>query len=492
MIRNRLVTTAHVPPRGRKIYNSGPKKHQFRVAAVALVGFASFITLVPRQVQAQGGAIAAVGRALFFDTTLSNPPGMACASCHDPDAGFTYPDSDVNEQFGPVPGIVAGRFGNRKPPTISYAKYIPSGPPFFSSSMGSYVGGLFWDGRANVLSTQIPFPLLSPNEMNNDLHGVEDPELAVQKVANGASAKLFEQAFGAHVFSLPSEEVFQFICQAIAAYEQSAEVSPFTSKYDAFLTGKATLNASELNGLRLITGSLTGRPGGRNNSRFAQCVLCHGIPSSPSAGPDLWTNSCYANIGVPKNPNNPYYNQTNAAANPLGYNPAGRAYIDLGLGGTYYPMRGLPPGNMGQGSNGRGDILLINGTFKAPTLRNVDKRPTPSFVRAYMHNGSLKSLKQVVHFYNTRNLTSIGEVINFNNSSPYAKLKGTPLWPAPEFPAPMTLQNASGASGRFAVQGSGGGEAGFPAQVGNLGLTDQEENDIVAFLQALTDGFFEP
>jgi cytochrome c peroxidase len=185
------------------------------------------------------------------------------------------------------------------------------------------------------------------------------------------------------------------------------------------------------------------------------------------------------NIGVPRNPSNPYYKMTNARANPLGYNPLGAAYIDLGLGDFIYTSLGLPSGNLGPLGNGQGDFLAINGTFKAATLRNVDKRPHPSFVKAYMHNGVFKSLQQVVHFYNTRNLTTHpGEVIDFTKANPYAGLKGKPLWPAPEYPSLITLQNPSGAPGSI------------NAQVGNLGLTAQEEADIVAFLGTLSDGYF--
>jgi cytochrome c peroxidase len=42
------------------------------------------------------------------------------------------------------------------------------------------------------------------------------------------------------------------------------------------------------------------------------------------------------------------------------------------------------------------------GRFQVPTLRNVDKRPSPNFVKAYGHNGYFKTLKSIVHFYNTR------------------------------------------------------------------------------------------
>src|SRR4029079_2907055 len=200
-------------------------------------------------------------------------------------------------------------------------------------------------------------------------------------------------------------DVFQLICSAIVAWEQTPEVSPFNSKYDAVMLNHDKFSASEMNGLRLVTGSTTGRPGGPPNVKNAQCFLCHSIPSTQGAGPDLFTNSVFANPGIPKNPNNPFYKQTDAVSNPLGYNPLGAAFIDYGLGGSLYPQMGLPIGNLG-GSGGQGDFLHVNGTFKTPTLRNVDKRPTPDFVKAYGHNGVFKNLKDVVHFYNTRNLTT--------------------------------------------------------------------------------------
>ena len=411
-----------------------------------------------------------LGKALFFDPTLSNPPGMACGSCHAPAAGFTYPDSNVNALLGPVPGNVPGRFGNRKPPTISYATFSPKGP-VFSNTFQVFVGGQFWDGRAADLMSQVPGPLLNPNEMNDILHNVGSPALVVQKVAKGPNAKLFQQVYGANVFALPAQQVFVLIAQAVATWEASPEVSPFNSRYDAMLAGQAIFTPSEINGLRLVTGSVNGRPGGPPN-KSATCVQCHGIPNSPAAGPDLWTFFSYANIGAPRNPNNPFYAETNAATNPLGYNPLGAAYVDLGLGGFLYPANNLPAGNSGVGSNGKGDFLAVNGKFKIPTLRNVDKRPHGTFVKAYTHNGAFKSLDQLVHFYNTRNLTTQpGEVIDFTQANPYSGLTGKPLWPTPEYAAAVTLQNPSG----------------MPGQIGNLGLTPQEEADIVAFLRTLSD-----
>jgi cytochrome c peroxidase len=281
---------------------------------------------------------------------------------------------------------------------------------------------------------------------------------------------VFKQVFGANVFNLPPQQVIPLIGSALAAWESSPEVVPFSSKYDAYLAGMVQLSPSELNGLKLATGSTTGRPGGPAYKN-ATCAQCHTIPAVAGNGPDLWSSFAYLNTGVPRNPNNPYYTQVNQQTNPLGYNPLGAAYIDYGLGDFLYPSKGLPIANTGAGSNGQGDFLAINGTFKTPTLRNSNKRPNAGFVKAYGHNGFFKSLQQLVHFYNTRNLTTQpGEVIDFTRPNPYAGLVGQPLWPTPEYPG-STLRNPTGAAG----------------QIGNLGLAPQEEADLVNFLATLSD-----
>ena len=102
--------------------------------------------------------------------------------------------------------------------------------------------------------------------------------------------------------------------------------------------------------------------------------------------------------------------------------------------------------------------LVFAGKYKTPTLRNVDRRPRPDFVKAYMQNGYMKSLREVVHFYNTRdalprcNAGDAGEKVS--------------CWPAPEHPETMNRK-----------------------QLGNLGLSSAQEESIVAFLQTLTDGY---
>ena len=436
--------------------------------------------LLPGPPQPPTPTPALLGQALFQDTTLSNPPGMSCATCHSPQTGFAFPNSAINAALGPVPGIVPGRFGNRKPPQISYVALLPKGPPTFNPLAQTYQGGFFFDGRASDLVSQATMPFQNPNEMNNVVNNVGSPALVVQKVSCGPNAGLFKQVYGPAVFTQPTSQVFLQIASAIAAFEASPAVSPLTSQYDAYLAGKAALSPSAMHGLQLFTGTTNGRPGGPAYAKNANCSICHALSNNLAAGPDLFSVSTFHNLGVPKNPNNPYYQLTNSKADPVGFNPLGGAYIDYGLGANLYAAAGLPAGNTGPGSNGKGDYLSINGLFKTPTLRNVDNRPFAGFVKDYDHNGVFKSLKQVVHFYNARNLTTFpGEVIDFTKSNPYAGLKGSPLFPAPEYPNPSTLVNPNG---------SQGGPTSF---LGNLGLSDQDENDIVSFLQTLTDAPFQ-
>jgi cytochrome c peroxidase len=426
-----------------------------------------------------------VGRALFYDTTLSDPPGMACASCHNREAGYSYPNSAINYFFGTVPGAVAGRFGNRRPPAISYAPYLTAGPPHFDKDVNAWVGGVFWDGRSKDTADQVRFPLFNANEMNNHFGKNGSAENFIAKLKRGPTAPLLREAFGQDIFLKPADQVFSLVGTSLSSFERSAEVSPFSSKYDAYLAGKAKLTPDELLGMRFFTGTINGRPSGIPFKRSAHCMDCHALSSDLGKSPDLFTSSCFANLGVPKNAANPFYKQTDAKRDPAGCNPAGSAYVDLGLGAALYTSS---PDLMWMMES---DPFRINGTFKAPCLRNVDRRPYPDFVKAYMHNGVFKSLKEVVHFYNTRNLTSYpGEVIDFTAKQPYAHLRGRPLWAPPEFLNPNTLINPGGISGIHGHTSTHSRTMDLDAaQIGNLRLTDSQEDAIVAFLRTLSDGY---
>jgi cytochrome c peroxidase len=234
---------------------------------------------------------------------------------------------------------------------------------------------------------------------------------------------------------------------SMASYESSSDVSAFSSKFDAYLAGNATLTAAELNGYTLFNGK------GRCNQCHLSGTAVDSLNSEVAADvAPLFTDFTANNIGLPKNLALPYYcenkpDQFGYTANPLGF-----AFVDLGVGAMLSGPNNPNPLQWKQLAP------LFNGMFQTATLRNVDKRPRPDFVKDYMHNGYLKSLKEVVHFYNTSQALP-----RCAQGSPGEKVA---CWPAPEYPATLNT-----------------------TQLGNLRLTNTEENEIVAFLRTLTDGF---
>lgn len=191
---------------------------------------------------------------------------------------------------------------------------------------------------------------------------------------------------------------------------------------------------------------------------------------------------CYANIGLPKNPGNPYYQQTDKKSNPHGYNSLGIKYVDYGLGANPNPA---PDGTRFYKSIS-GDIPEFRGLFKAPSLRGTDKRPSPDFVKAYMHNGVFKSLKDLVHFYNKRNIA----VDASGNEIAFDLRKGPPSGYTPLFAPPEVLENVQNVTGVTPAQATSAIESN--GQIGNLQLSSQEEEDLVNFLRILDDGFTKP
>jgi cytochrome c peroxidase len=352
-----------------------------------------------------------LGKNIFFDTNLSTPTGQSCAACHGPETGFTGPSSNINATTVVYPGAVSTRFGNRKPPTAAYGGGSPVMHLERQGREDLFVGGMFWDGRAtgwelgDPLAEQARGPFLNPVEQN-----ISSKADVIQKIHQSSYASLFEQVYGTNVWS-NIDEAYNKAARAIAAYEKSSEVNPFTSKYDYSLRGAAQLTQEERKGFSLFMGK-------------AGCKGCH-----PAAGPKaLFTDFTYDNLGIPKNPSNPFYTQ------PLSINPLGLNWIDHGLGGF---LQTTTEYNLYASEN--------DGRQKVATLRNVDKRPYGGFVKAYGHNGFFKSLKDIVHFYNTRDVEA---------------------WPPPEVPGTVNRD-----------------------ELGNLGLTSAEEDAIVAFLKTLSDGY---
>jgi cytochrome c peroxidase len=379
-----------------------------------------------------------LGKKIFFDTTLSTPPGESCAECHSPEVGWTGPQEALNKEGSVYRGAIRSRFGNRKPNSSAYATFAP---PFHAEYDGNemlFVGGNFWDGRAsgwklgNAAADQAQGPFLNPVEQNNP-----EASTVIAAICRSPYAAEFKavakKTWGIDdVGAENAQFVYGIVALAIAAFEHSPGMNTFSSKYDWYLKGKAELTADEKKGLELFGGK-------------AKCARCHpGHPDSDGT-PPLFTDFTYDNIGIPKNPDNPWYRM------PVEFNPQGSAWIDPGLAGF---LKDLPQYAMYAKES--------LGKFRVPTLRNVDLRPRPSFVKAYGHNGYFKSLEGIVHFYNTRDVLPSASLVS--NPEP-----GINCWPPPEVSENKNTE-----------------------ELGTLGLTPEEEGAIVAFMKTLSDGYPSP
>jgi cytochrome c peroxidase len=414
-----------------------------------------------------------LGKLMLFDKELSVNRNEACAFCHMPETGFTGPVSELNRTTGSYPGSVRTRFSERKPQTHTYAPLAPV--LHYNEGQGDLVGGNFWDMRAtgrrlgNPAAEQAEGPPVNPTEM-----GLPDTACSVYRASLRPYRGLFESVWGAQAFAIawpanveqvcntpgppPSDDrapvhlsavdrgraaaTFDQMAQSIAGYEASHEVTAFSSKYDAVLAGKAQLTPQEQQGNEIFRGK-------------GRCNECH-RDGGPGEDP-LFTDFTASNIGTPANPSLPYYAEN--LPDDRGYvaNKDGAGFVDGGVGA--FLLNGHPLSQPSAVDARWKPLAAQNrGRFKVPTLRNVDKRPSPDFVKAYGHNGYFKSLKEIVHFYNTRDVLPC--------CASHDPREGTDCWPAPE-----TTENMN------------------TSKVGHLGLTDQEEDALVAFMQTLTDGY---
>jgi cytochrome c peroxidase len=395
------------------------------VMAVGILGSSGF--------EAAGASLTPmeqVGKLLFFDPKLSVPEGQSCAVCHGPEVGFTGPDEELNKGGAVYEGAAKGRFGNRKPPASSYGGDSPV--LHFDKKEKTWVGGMFWDGRAtgsrlkDPLAEQAQGPFLNPLEQN-----IPDIKTVCIKIKNSSYAALFEKVWGKG--SLDCEKnvsaTYDRVAKSIAAYERSTEANPLTSKFDYSLRSRVNLSEEEKRGLSLFENK-------------GKCAKCHPSKRGPKGAAPLFTDFTYDNIGIPKNPKNPFY----AMSAP--WNSEGAAFVDTGLG-DYLKEAGH-----------KASVYEPEmGKFKVPTLRNVDKRPSPNFVKAFGHNGYFKTLKEIVHFYNTRD--ALPRCEKMSDPRP-----GLNCWPEPEVSSNLNKE-----------------------ELGNLGLTEDEENAIVTFLKTLSDGY---
>ncbi len=340
---------------------------------------------------AQLSPIEELGRRLFFDESLSTPPGQSCATCHDPNIAFADPVKELPVSRGAIPG----RYGNRNDMVASYAAFIP--PLHKDPEEDIWVGGLFWDGRANTLAEQAMMPPLNPLEMANP-----DEAAVLEKLKVLEYASMFSEVFGPEALK-DAATGFKNMALAIEAFEKTKQFSPFNSKYDAYLRRETELTEQEMRGMALFEAEDKGN-----------CAACHPMHLGEDGSPPLFTDFTYDNLGVPKNPENPFY------LLPKELNPDGFDFVDLGLAVTVKDP-------------------AENGKFRVPTLRNV------ALTAPYTHNGFFKTLFSITAFYNTRDVAP---------------------WPKPE-----VMENLN------------------TEEMGDLKLSNQEIEDLVAFMNTLTDGW---
>ena len=365
---------------------------------------------------------AQVGQKMFFDKSLSGSGKLACSSCHDPDHAYA-PANGLDVQPG---GKTLALTGTRAVPSLRYKEYMPPYADLLDNPDGISApgpgGGFTQDGRAPTMAEQANIPLLSANEMANK----NDAEV-IEKIRASDYAELFQQAFGADIFALP-KTAFRKAGEALQAFQmEDYSFHPYSSKYDLLAGNKigGALTAAEERGFAVFSDPNKGN-----------CFACHYNGAGLAGSVAMFTDYSYSAIGVPRN-----------ATIPVNRDPR---YFDLGL-------------------CSRADHPALTSTqycgmFKTPTLRNVATR------KVFFHNGQIKSLKDAIRFYNTRDTnpelwypTEHGVVQKFN-----------------DLPARYR--------GNVDKQGPLDGRARGSAPP----MTEQEMDDLEAFLNTLTDEYRPP
>jgi cytochrome c peroxidase len=448
-------------------------------------------------------AIETLGELMLFDSNISPNKNQSCASCHMPYTGFSGPIPSVNLTMIAFPGTVHFRAGKRTAQRHTYAPFFPVLQ--YNQEQGLFFGGNFWDSRATGFKLRVPDaeqaqgPPVDTQEM-----GFADTACVAFRLSHAAYRPLFEEVWGVGSFDIDFPPETERICatpggaavfagntmpvplsasnrtrantvydhwaQSIDSFEQSVQVSAFSSKFDAFLAGKYTLTADEIAGFRLFNGK-------------GNCNSCHldgrgttlktGQTDSSAAAMVNPLFTCFgsANEGVPLNPRDAFYYQTKPDSYGFIANPEGFGYRDLGLG-TFLRS------GFGSGPNPNLSWVQyapsVDGQMQVSTARDValtppqcptTEAPGPYFQKGFFHNGYIKSLKQLVHFYNTRDKYAYPVT---SGHCPKGTTEKVDCWPMPEVRNNIDMTS------------------------GNLGLTDQEENQIVQFLETLSDGFTRP
>jgi cytochrome c peroxidase len=297
---------------------------------------------------------AQVGQKMFFDKSLSGSGKLACSSCHDPDHAYA-PANPLDVQPG---GKRLSLRGTRAVPSLRYKEYMPAYEDLLDNPDGISPpgpgGGFTQDGRAPNLAEQAKIPLLAANEMAND-----SAAAVVAKIHQSTYADLFVKAFGSDAFS-NTQTAFQRAAEALQAFQhEDYSFHPYSSKYDLYAANKigGDLTPAEKRGFAVFM-----------DPKRGNCFACHYSGAGLNGSVAMFTDYSYEAIGVPRNP-----------SIPENRNPR---YFDLGICARQdHPVS----------ANEK-----FCGMFKTPTLRNVATR------KVFFHNGQIKTLKDAIRFYNTR------------------------------------------------------------------------------------------
>ena len=366
---------------------------------------------------------AQVGARMFFDQSLSHAGRMSCATCHSPDYAYGPPNDLVVQLGGPDLSTP----GTRAVPSLRYKEFTPpysdlSPNPDGVSPPGPG-GGFTWDGRAQSLAAQASIPLLASNEMDN-----ASPDEVVRKLRAAPYAELFRQAFGAHVFD-DTSAAFTDALNALQRYQiEDRDFHPYTSKFDLYRTNKGNyMTAQEIRGLEVF-----------NDPERGNCIACHLSGNAVNGSIAPFTDYSFEAVAPPRNPDIP------ANSDP--------AYYDLGL------CQASETAHSPAGSS------QYCGMYKTPTLRNVATR------QVFFHNGSLRTLRDVVEFYNKRDT---------NPELFYPKARDGSV----EIYDDLPVQYQAAVDMTVPVVHQRGAR---PA------MSEQDVDDLVAFLGTLTDDFQPP
>ena len=448
-------------------------------------------------------AVQTLGKLMNYDKNMSPERNEACASCHMPYVGFSGPIPSVNLTMIAYPGTVRFRAGKRTAQRYTYSPRFPVLQLYPDQNL--LFGGNFWDGRStgyllqSADAEQAQHPPVDTQEM-----GLPDTACIAFRLSQAQYRPLFEEVWGkdsldikfphdteeicetpggAKVFGtdttpvkLSPEErtransVYNHWAQSISFFEDGPQISPFTSKVDANIQGLpgSAYSPDELAGAILFAGK------GNCNSCHIDGQRTTLAPGQTQTGTfatnarPLFTCFGFSNLGLPLNPRDAFFYQT--TPDPFGFtaNPLGFGYRDLGLGTFLRSGFGSAPNpnsswtSLAPRMDGRQQVSTVRNVGMAPPQCPTTEAPGPYFQKEFFHNGYIKSLKQLVHFYNTRDKFPFPVT---SGHCPAGTTEKVDCWPMPEVPDNVDMT------------------------VGNLGLTDQEENQLVIIMQDLTDGF---